>query len=157
VTQIVEDIKTSITDKLNAAKDAVADVIDRIKEKFDFTWSLPSLALPHPTISGQFSLNPPSVPHFDIEWYANGGAIEPNNPRLIGVGDAREREWIEPESKLLSIIQAAMRSVSVASGGVSVEVNVSATVTGQQSAYELGQNIGRGISSVMKQRGHSYA
>ena len=157
VTQIVEDIKTSITDKLNAAKDAVADVIDRIKEKFDFTWSLPSLALPHPTISGHFSLNPPSVPSFGIEWYANGGAIEPNNPRLIGVGDASEREWLEPESKLLSIIQAAMRSVSVASGGVSVEVNVSATVTGQQSAYELGQNIGRGISSVMKQRGHSYA
>ena len=157
VAQKVGAIKTAITDKMNQAKDAVADVIARIKEKFNFSWKLPHLSLPHPYVYGSFSLNPPSVPHFGISWYAKGGVIQPNDPHLIGVGDAREREWIEPESKLLSIIQDAMRNVTGAGQGVNVEVNVTATVTGRQSSYELGQDIGRGITSVMKQRGVSYA
>lgn len=157
VSGIFDSIRSSIQDKLSSARDTVGDLIESIRSKFDFSWSLPHLSLPHLWVSGSFSINPPSVPSFGIDWYAKGGAIEPNNPRLIGVGDAREREWIEPESKLLSIIQDAMRGVAGGASNVSVEVNVTATVTGRQSAYELGQDIGRGISSTMKQRGYSYA
>ena len=157
VTSIFDNIKRAITDKINAAKDAVRNAIDRIKGMFNFSWSLPHLSLPHISISGGFSINPPRVPSFGISWYGKGGAIEPNNPHLIGVGDSHEREWIEPESKLLSIIRDAMSGIAGGPSSVNVEVNVSATVTGRQSAYELGQNIGRGISSTMKQRGYSYA
>ena len=157
VAETFESIRSAIEDKLSAARDTVGNLIQSIKDKFNFSWSLPHLSLPHPYIIGSFSLNPPSVPTFGIDWYAKGGAIAPNNPRLIGVGDSREREWIEPESKLLSIIQEAIRGVAGGPSSVSVEVNVSATVTGRQSAYELGQDIGRGISSAMKQRGFEYA
>ena len=43
------------------------------------------LKLPHISISGSFSLSPPSVPKFGISWYEQGGLF--NKPSVIGVGE----------------------------------------------------------------------
>ena len=86
VTQKFDDIKNKIQEKIEGARDKVRDAIDKIKSFFDFSWSLPDLNLPHPYITGEFSLNPPSVPHFGIDWYKTGGVFDA--PSVIGVGEA---------------------------------------------------------------------
>ena len=156
-TNAFESIRSAASSKMGDALDKVSSVVERMKEKFNFSWSLPHLSLPHLSVSGSFSLDPPSVPHFSIDWYKQGGVIMPNNPHVIGVGDATEREWIEPESKLLRLIQDAVRTAGGVAGSVNVEVNVSARVSGNTDAYQLGQNIGRGVQSVLKQQGVAYA
>ena len=70
VSSVFSAIKSSITEKINAAKSAVTTAINNIKSAFNFSWHLPHLALPHISISGSFSLTPPSVPHFGLSWYA---------------------------------------------------------------------------------------
>jgi len=69
VTNIFNSIKSAITEKINGAKSAVTSAISAIRGAFNFSWHLPHLALPHISISGGFSINPPSVPHFGISWY----------------------------------------------------------------------------------------
>lgn len=78
-------IKSTITNAINSAKDAVKSAIDKMKSFFNFSWSLPKLKLPHISVTGSFSLSPPSVPKFGISWYEQGGLF--NKPSVIGVGE----------------------------------------------------------------------
>ncbi len=66
---IFESIKEGIRERIEGAKEAVGQAIEKIKGFFHFEWSLPELKMPHPTVTGSFSLNPPSVPSFGIKWY----------------------------------------------------------------------------------------
>lgn len=95
-TSVWNAIKNAITTPINAAKNAVHNAIEAIKSKFHFTWSLPKLKLPHPKITGSFSLNPPSVPHFSIDWYKNGGIM--NDSMIFGMNGNKLLAGGEPET-----------------------------------------------------------
>ncbi|MDG9414145.1 hypothetical protein OLF88_06345 [Streptococcus pneumoniae] len=78
--------KNMFNDAMDNAKNIVKSGIDKLKSFFNFDWSLPKIKLPHFNISGSFSLMPPRIPSFSVDWYARGGVF--NSPSIIGVGEA---------------------------------------------------------------------
>lgn len=116
VTSIFGNIVSAISGKMESAKNAVSNAIGALKSKFNFSWSLPKLKLPHVSISGGFSINPPSVPHFGISWYKNGGIL--NKPTIFGAsgnnllgGGEAGKEAVLPLAELWSNMKSIVAGV----------------------------------------------
>lgn len=81
-----ESVKTKVVGVFENVKSTISNAISTIKSYFNFSWSLPKIKLPHFKLSGSFSLNPPSVPSFGVEWYKKGGIM--TRPTLFGMNGA---------------------------------------------------------------------
>lgn len=100
-------IKEAIMKPIQAAKDFVKKMIDKIKSFFTFKVSLPKIKLPH------FSIKPKgwklgdllkgSIPSLGIDWYAKGGIFK--SPNVIGVGEAGP-EAVLPIEKLSGMLSS---------------------------------------------------
>ena len=153
ISQKFTEIKDGITEKINAAKDAVHNAIEKIKGFFSgLKLELPHIKLPHFSISGSFSLNPPSVPHLSVDWYRkamNNGMIlnSPTifgmkNGNLLGAGEAGS-ETVVGTNALLKMIQNAVENARRTYGDVNVFMGDSAGKDAVTFAKELGQAVSR--------------
>ena len=118
VTNVLNSIKNAFSNILNGAKNVVSNAINKIKGFFNFSWSLPKLKLPHVTISGKFSLTPPSVPKFGISWYKKAMDepylftkptlfdVNPATGTARGAGEAGDEVMIGKDTMLNMIRQA---------------------------------------------------
>ena len=87
VSNILNAIKDKFSSIFESAKNIVSNAIEKIKGFFNFKWELPKIKLPHFSITGKFSLNPPQIPKFSVEWYKLGGVFD--EPTLFGYGDGK--------------------------------------------------------------------
>ena len=116
-----------ITNPFTKLVSAAQTAISRVKSLFNVRLKFPSIKMPHFSISGKFSLNPPSVPHINVRWYKKAY----QNPYLFssptvlqtphgykGFGDGSGGELVYGRNQLL-------RDIAQASGGDTIyNVNV---------------------------------
>lgn len=119
VSSVLDSIKSKFTSIWNNCTSIVSNAISKLKSVMNFSWSLPKLKLPHLSISGRFSINPPSVPHFSISWYKSAmeSGMILNSPTLFGYNAATGKflgageagsETVVGTKSLLSMIKSTV-------------------------------------------------
>lgn len=147
-----EIIKTKTTEAWNAIKDKIITpvknaydkvkaIIDKVKGWFPIKVGniFKNIKLPHFSITGKFSLKPPSVPKLNIDWYKTGGIFD--SPSLIGVGEAGA-EAVVPLDKFWKELKASQ--------GGGIVINVYGTEN--QSAKDIAEEVKRVLIRETKQR-----
>lgn len=113
-----DNLKSGITDKLDAVKNFVSNTVQKLKDFFNFDWKLPHIKLPHFSMDGSFSLNPPSIPHIGVEWYkkAMDAPVIMDKPTAFGInpsgqimaGGEAGSEVVSGTDTLMNMISAAV-------------------------------------------------
>ena len=115
VSEKFEIVKNKISNIMETIEDTVRRAINKVKDLFNFNWSLPKIKLPHFEITGKFNLNPPEVPHLGVDWYSMGAIFtKPTILGGIGVGDANNgrgsnAEAVVPLNSMYNNITEIMR------------------------------------------------
>lgn len=156
-----QKIGDAIMKPINAAKDFVKGVIDKIKSFFSFKIELPKIKLPHFAITPKGwklgDLLKGSIPKLGIEWYAkamNNGVmfdrptVLPTADGLKGFGEAG-REIVIGQNSLMSMIRQA-----TATSGVQVNVVVNGNVDNYDA---LAETIGQKLQQQMAREGRAFA
>lgn len=106
-------VKDGITNAISTAYNNVEYWFQKIKDTLSGTLSFPNIKMPHFSITGSFSLNPPKVPSFGVQWYAKGGVLTKptlfgmNGDQAMGGGDAGP-EAVAPISVLQQYVSQAV-------------------------------------------------
>lgn len=153
ITSRVEAIKSSVAEKFNAikekmlkpiqsARDKVKEMIEKIRSFFNFTWSLPKLKMPHLKITGEFSISPPRVPKFSVDWYARGGVFDKptlftSGGRLGGLGEAGAEAIVPLENNTEWLDKIADRLSDKLGGGRNIVLQVDGKTFGQISVDSI--------------------
>ena len=86
VSSVLDSIKSAFSSKLEAARSVVSSTIEKIKGVFNFSWKLPDLKLPHISVNGgqaPYGIGGKgSLPSFSIQWYKEGGIL--NGATIFG-------------------------------------------------------------------------
>lgn len=112
-----DNLRNGVSEKLDAVKNFVSNTVQKLKDFFKFDWSLPKIKLPHFSISGEFSLSPPSIPHIGVEWYkkAMDKPIVMDKPTAFGISPSgKVMAGGEAGSEVVSGTQTLMDMISAA-------------------------------------------
>lgn len=80
-------IRSVIENAMSGAKSTVSNALDAISGFFaGLHLEFPHIALPHFSLSGEFSLMPPCVPSISVSWYRTGAIAM--GASVVGIGEA---------------------------------------------------------------------
>lgn len=149
------DIKSKIQEKIEGARDKVEEAIEKIKGFFDFEWKLPHIDLPHFKIEGEFSLNPPSIPHISVDWYKKAMGVPymldgaqifgAMNGRLLGGGESGKEVvmgWDQMRREL---------------GNNTYNIGITVNAAQGQNAQQIAREVARELQRSVKQKGAVWA
>ena len=140
VTSTFESVRKAISEPIESAKKTVSDVISTIKGFFPISIGriMDNIKLPHFSLVGEFSLNPPSVPHLDIDWYATGAIFQ--EASVIGVGE-KGPEAVIPLSgtRVRPFAEAVASELDVDGGGGVYEFVLPVVIDGREVARASGR------------------
>jgi len=150
---ILNSIKSAFTDKFDAIKNFISNTIDSIKNFFsNLKLELPHIKLPHFSLTGTFSLNPPSIPKLSVDWYksAYNNPVMFTSPTVIptvdgykGFGDGSGAEIVIGLNRLQDLMGSA--------GGVTN--NITIVQQPGQSTAQLAEEVARRIQqNVVRQK-----
>ena len=180
VTNKVTEIKTNISNKWDEIWSTISgkagDILDAIKSPFEDAWdfiqgipsqisgifkgmdlSLPDIKLPHFSIQGEFSLNPPSIPTIGVEWYAKGGFF--NSANVIGVGEAGREAVLPLENKrnmkpYAQAVASLMNDfVGGGSGTYNINITQNNTINSELDIKKVSQELARETERECRRRG----
>lgn len=144
---IFNSIKEKITSPIDKAKETVKKGLDSIKGFFDkLKLKFPNIKLPHFSITGKFSFNPPSVPKLSINWNAKGGLF--TKPTVMqGFGEAGHEYAIPLNER--SVAPLAAMITKLERGNIANAIDA--------MAGRLEQLIDRKIEVALNVDGHTLA
>lgn len=135
ILQSIPNIITAVGQIVNTVK---TNLVEKLKSIVKFDWSLPKLKMPHVSITGKFSINPPSVPKFSISWYKLGGIFD--SPTLFpwagGVGGLGEdgaeaivpleknTKWLDRLATMLNEKQGSQPIIMTVDGKTFAEISI---------------------------------
>lgn len=166
---VFSSVWNGVADTVSGALSAVADTVGSVMgdsknvisgalsaisglfsgAKFEF----PHIAMPHFSITGEFSLNPPSVPSLGIEWYAKGAILTrptifgARGSSLMGGGEAGP-EAVLPIGRLVGFIADALDDLGYGERATGVTQNITQNVYEREDAYVAGTVLSRAALSA---------
>ena len=139
---IWDGIKSKAKSIWDGITGTIKGAIDKIRNFFNFKWEFPKLKLPHFSITGKFSLNPPQVPHLSVEWYkkAMQDGMILSRPTVLPSADGKMRgfgdggpEAVVGVSSLRSMINSAVNA-AMPKGGAAKNLTVILQMDGSEFA-----------------------
>lgn len=140
LSNIWDSMKSNFTNNMNSVKNTAATIwetvkdifkkgINFIKGLFNFEFKWPKLKLPRFSVSGGFSLNPPSVPKIGVEWFAKGGIM--NAATVFGMNG--NNLMVGGEAGPEAILPLNPQTLGAIGNGIAREMNANRNNKGQDN------------------------
>lgn len=123
-----DKVKSAMTQPIESAKEKIAGLVNAVKSLFNFTLTFPKPKMPHFSLSGSFSLAPPSVPRLSVDWYKTGGIA--TGESIVGIGEngseaivpLSDKHRMKPFASAVASLMPDKESDSSVSAGVTIQV-----------------------------------
>ena len=172
ITGIFDEMGKDMNSTMDSAEEGVSTAISAIERLFSGAkLELPHIKLPHFSIDGEFSLNPPRIPHINVDWYGKAmqGGIRLTDATIFGAaggkllgGGESGAEWVVGENSLQAMIQDSVRGAVayIPGGGNTVtigETNIIINADGGQDAQDIANAVDEIITTRLQQAEAAWA